>query len=91
VADNRRLEWQIYLDIICVISESRKKPLKLSPVANRSGVSYDKCKVHLKQLEHFGLLQMTPEIKLTEKGWDYMHKFGQLQHAINLLEEYFLK
>ena len=87
----RRLHWQIYLDMVWAITDSRKKPVKLTPLGISCGISYDKCKGHISLLEQLGILKIEPEIKLTEKGRDFMDKFGQVQYTINILEEHFLK
>ena len=82
--------WQIYLDMAWVISDSNHNPIKPTVISQKTNLAFDKAKNYLKQLEMLDLIQITPEIKLTERGRDFMYKYGQVQYTINKLEAHFL-
>jgi len=84
---DRRTVQRIYYDILKVI-QNYPQDLKPTSIQLRSKMSFDKIKNHLKNLQHYRLINS--DYSITQKGMGYMIEYEELLSKCNIVYDVYL-
>jgi predicted transcriptional regulator len=72
----RRDKLKIYGDLLSVLNnEARSEKIVLTRVQVEINVPFDRLKKYLSELKELGLIQEDSELRLTEKGKQYLKEY----------------
>jgi predicted transcriptional regulator len=75
----RRDKLKIYGDILSILyTEARDEKIVLTRVQHKTNVPFDRLKSYLAELEGLGLIQQEPNLRLTEKGRQYLTEYAKV-------------
>jgi predicted transcriptional regulator len=75
----RRDKLKIYGDILSALYvEARGDKIVLTRVQHKTNVPFDRLKGYIAELEGLGLVQQEPNLRLTEKGKQYLSEYEKV-------------